>query len=1431
MVLTMSAACFENVFAANWYDGWSLSGGAVREGSVINLKASSSTASAMAKRTWEGGSKFDVEWTMSVKTSKGNGSFVVSTGQCRAYIGIMKKGITWHASDFDTKGTIKTINHDIYDDVHTYRLIGEGCNAELYIDGYYLGELDIRPWTQDCLIQAACGGEVTSVLENVTIHEVDQTLTVKEEAAPEPTPAFFEDFEGNGDYSDWTLEKTWEIKDGYLHSYNATSTQYNAMKDIVFNGDFVWTGRIKSEQDGFLNYFALYWYVAGSQIDMHLGRLDASNHVGRKFGEGIDLNHEWHEFKLETFDNLSRYCLYIDDVKYIETEVNTFASLSTLSQLRFNTWGYVSDPSDFYVDWVKYEPKSKQLEISAPLNGAEYLEGERVTASAEVSAEEKPASVDFTVNGKKIATGYAPDYTAVIDGLCAGNYEITATTGDLKSETVTFSVVAAVSGELGVTAGGNDLTVKCDLYDKFDQVARLEYLVDGVKAAEAASAPYSASIKNVNSGRHIVTAVAYTKSGLKVFEASKSVLTDLSKGKASMSYANEIHYKVGGNSGSAVYELKNGNHYLKLTHTADKVAYLTDTGEETFDGGTGEFIILTEGPTADVYQNGQLAFSFYMPQTSEVKTAVTEKGLKITEKSVTVPEERKSYFVKRDVKNKEGVYHIPLMPYIYNLDFVAGSDDELRLVVNDGYFKMDLEMEDGKFYVWTMHDDNTEPERKCIADIPSYEGDAYFRVETTAGMSRLYANGRWLASFRCLHTAGGSDIAIDVTKGDGLRYIALSDNNDIFLYNESFKGEGEFDSEDYLQTRNGATSLVDKNDGVMIIDALDRENAIVELFAFAGQSTLSADVEVKKGEGGIWLIANHNTSDVYTKIGYSFENGRYEVVSYKNGAETVLNTASGDFPISKTVNVELRVNELDTDVKTATLYVDGVPVICDSPNTYIRGRVGFAFDDTFLYLKNISYRGDAKPLAGMAESITDKNGSTGICFFDMIETDGKISLIGYGSNRCVSTDNGKTWTEVTRKEMDSFDNVRLQSGNILGAKYIVLGKDDDGNPIKTIGFYLSKDDCETWEHIATLPWENVALGHKQNSLRQGPSGRLYFVTTGTSDENFGDARVWVSDDDGLNWRETAYFDGKELNLTIAESTIIESTDGMTRIYFRSNTGYISYFESSDKGETWDQIPHSTPFLSPANMYNIDYSPEDPNTLYIAWGYDNAGLDARVQFDRSRWGVAKSTDGGKTWEFVGTYHENVDGWNQFMNLNVLVSSGCVIAEAACYDGKGRYTRRIVSQDRAMEKPVKKFERLHLKNFVQIENTEAIMKNNRDRALVVYPEKGNILLSGSLVAGGAFGEYLRADYAAAYIGAELKKDASGNVLMKLGSDTESFGAGDQTQKDGQIFVKTTVFAEKYGLNITNQDGIQIISPYQSWSQGQIRALRYSVDLLND
>lgn len=647
-------------------------------------------------------------------------------------------------------------------------------------------------------------------------------------------------------------------------------------------------------------------------------------------------------------------------------------------------------------------------------------------------------------------------------------------------------------------------------------------------------------------------------------------------------------------------ELSNGIYALHLHHTADGVRYESDQGQETYEKGTGQFTVLTEGAVADVYRNGQLAFSYRMPFTDQVSYSVIEQGLSIEEASVVIPPERNNYFVERNLTEGRHTYDLSgKMPYVYHLDFVAEPEDEADLTLLDGYYGMHLNIRDGKLYGWDAERNNLPPSEIWLADMEP--GTAHYRVEMAAGMARLYANGRWIATFRGTGVVSDTNLAVDVKAG-ALSYLAVSDNADLYEYQDDFEGKGEFASIDYWQTTRMQCMT---EQGRLKLNATGMENAIAELVSYIGNGDLSADVTLRAGTECFGFIYNHCVTEGYSRAIYDFTKKRFEIYDKEVTQESLKAYRAGSLPVDKTVHMELKIRETE-DGKVIKVYVDGEEVISQVGSFDHRGKLGFILSNGIAYLDNVVYRGDAKPILGMTDSPLK-----GYITLDLIETEEELILTNE-SGGYKTSNGGKTWTTIAAKGMMSYNMVRLQNGQLLSLVRWAAGTDENGQTIYTYHSGISKDDGNTWTDQGAI-MEDALPGRlsMNNRVTQGPSGRIYFASSETNNEDYGALAIWYSDNNGEDWTESeTYMDATQTGFCIQEGVVIELESGETRCYFRNEHGYLEYFISADRGKTWDLTPHRTPFLSTMSCFNVERDPED-GALYLAWSYDNGNLSGRA----------------------------------------------------------------------------------------------------------------------------------------------------------------------------------------------------------------------------
>ncbi len=1477
VLLTMIGALPMTASAAEWHTDWGTENQVLSNGDVVTLIGEG--ASIYRESPTDVKEKFDISF--SIKTNAyGNANVEIFSGTNRASMTLFADKITMTAT------TSTTFHYNVGYTRHDYRIIAEGGTGSLFIDGVFAEGFSLDSNTNTAKVQfsiqgsGAQNGEME--VSNVEIHP----LPVKAKGNN-----FVDEFQKDGDPKDnnWGSagEGFWVAKDGIMTGYDDQDEIRFCQKFVSIqpNQDFVTEVKFKVEHFGGNRSIKWYWGSIYS-IDMRIYEdyLTFNTRDGSLTSDPISIaDGDWHILRIEVYHFGRRATAYMDDVAVADFAIASGNAHGDEIYVFVNGAG--GNPSSLSFDYFKYTEKPCQVKVWQPYDGAIYQEGQDIVLSAmrnvDVSESDWGTTythkMEFKMNGQTVATGTTSDninYKATLSNLPVGAYTLTAeythtkrpylgsaTTTSYVSSAINFKVVPGIAGELVTeTKENGDVLVSLPVTNQgTSQIAKVVYQLDGNGVAESGRYPYSARVKDLAPGSHMLVATCYNQTGIALSKFSAEVSGELSQETSTSGhFANEVSYDIVGSTGIAELNLRNGNHQLWLQHTPNEIFYHTDTGMEKYAiNGAGSYTILTDGPVADIYRNGQFLLSYFMPQAEINKRCFYENGLSIQNYQISVPKEKKSYFVKRDVKDQGKVYEIADIPYYYNLDFVAKKRDTINLTVNDGYYHNDITLENGKFYAWVTDQNRSDPYKAELCSPVDTEEDVYYRAEVSAGLCRLYGNGRWLTSYRIMHTSGKDSVKVNVTGGDGLKYLAVSDNQDLHLFYDTFQKKGELSSVDFWQSK--SMSIEESNVGALSFNGSALENAIIELNAMPGNVEFSSKVALESCTGGFWLLFNHSISNTYTKVGYNVANGQYEVVEVQEIyhakekttelVEETIAVKKVDSPFNQEVSLNLK-TEKTKDGKNMTFWANEEKIFSLDTVSERYGNIGFVVSKARGQINEVSYRGDAKVVYGVQnEPWRDKTSGT-----DLIEVGNKLVMASDGK-RAVSTDGGKTWKEEDRKDGDSSSVETLSSGKILSVRrevvqQAVTEKDESGKDVivepalyQHIS-YISEDNGETWTRQGPVQTE-PALEYRltmPNRVTQGASGRIYFASCENNDETAGDTVIYYSDNEGWTWTASeTRMDAKEIGFCVQEVVCldmkVEGTDDYeARAYFRNDLGYIHYFISKDKGVTWDlNTPYKTPFYSALNCFNVQRDPYDTTgkTLFAAWGYDNPNLAAVPQYPRTRWAVARSTDGGETWEYIGTVHENSDTGFAMMNLSINVGKDYIVLSAMSRDmiidgsTDGKWYQRKVTLPKN-QKGSKRFDQVHMQKHSSIMAAQMLPDAKVERILLVHPASGSAMVQGSRIENASYDGYLALDCAAAFVGATVSAGSNGAMVLTCGSSPITISASDLTEKDGKKYVKINTFASTYQLNVIEMDGVQIISPYDVFSENQKKGIAASINL---
>jgi photosystem II stability/assembly factor-like uncharacterized protein len=231
-----------------------------------------------------------------------------------------------------------------------------------------------------------------------------------------------------------------------------------------------------------------------------------------------------------------------------------------------------------------------------------------------------------------------------------------------------------------------------------------------------------------------------------------------------------------------------------------------------------------------------------------------------------------------------------------------------------------------------------------------------------------------------------------------------------------------------------------------------------------------------------------------------------------------------------------------------------------------------------------------------------------------------------GDGMYKSTDAGKTWTHIGLRDGGQIGEVRVHPTNPDIVYAAVLGH--VFGPNETRGVYRSKDGGATWERVLYRD-ENagaidIVLDPNNPRIIYAALWQARRMPWGMESGGPGSG-LFKSTDGGDNWTEISRASGLPKG-TLGKIGIAVSPVNSDRVWAIVEAEDGGVFRTDDAGETWRRVNEDRSLRQRAYTH-IYADPQNENTVYVL----NTGF-------------YKSTDGGRTYERIGTPHgDNHDLW--------------------------------------------------------------------------------------------------------------------------------------------------------------------------------------------
>ena len=896
-------------------------------------------------------------------------------------------------------------------------------------------------------------------------------------------------------------------------------------------------------------------------------------------------------------------------------------------------------------------------------------------------------------------------------------------------------------------------------------------------------------------GTNTVFARIYCESGMIVQTEPQLVKVDYVEDKAfDIGQEYEIDYKY--TEGSGKIELSDGYFKLLVAHSGNGITYLTDEGRKSYRGiGGGDFKIIVASGHAEIYWNEQFLKSFLMPYDIASASIGHQNVSELTVRSSGV----KGTLVSVENGDSFETDAFSSTQY-YSLEFNKNDSSNEEIYINDGRFTTTLYFRNDGIYAKRQLVQAAPVEEQKLCD---FVEAGYYRLTVAHGVAQLFLNNEPIGNFRCILGGSTPKIRRTVTNSESSDFFVLKKTDDVYYHSESFDGKTELSYEDYWQ-ENPINYRTAASEGGVIseLSATEGGNNYMKLCGTGvyvlnvtdQYPTIKWRGRADAASGKFFAVLRQSFVQQHTKIGYDFDSQSwfFEIMDMDgkiSNASTI--TAPGVIEAGKWYDFEVVCEGC-----TVSLFVNGEQAFkkelpTNDLDLIHYGRLGLGVENAEYSFDDFEYKGKNRvtpgastfvPLQFLGQDINSQ-GNYGVdkqyayvgdvdAFYK--DTDGTVYGItteGASQNGNIKTsDNGKTWERANGGPFTRAinDYVQMPDGTLVG---LVRGNAKLDTAQYSI---LSKDGGKTWSEPYLIHdgiYGYIGTGER---LRCTMDGRVFAVFS-SGYEDFTRFTVFYSDD-GMNWHRSnpEYITHYETGIVCDEQIVVDTPrENEVWLYFRSNTGFVTYYKSFDNGKTFDLTPHLSGLPSVCSTYSIKRDWENPDTYYAVFVYDTVtSVQSRNGWPRNRYSMAVSHDGMESWEFVSDLIATNDVPYIYMSDMNMYHFGDGHLYWMVHSLQGPGLKMMGVQDIDKMKSVKRMPEMHFRHLLGFDPVE----NAAQRQCVVSKTKGIAWI---------YGDYYTAQAADGRVDLETAEKIFGVTSTVSGSTvTFALGGGKAVFTEGSV-----------------------------------------------